>query len=337
MHFPVYPFRLVLKELRHDAGLTVLAAAEATDYRNYERWESGATKVGAQHVRSIAEAFGVTDERWLLIYAWLVDRLTPRPGKSAVDLADVNIRRVIRDLPSDVIDLGVDKQLMVEPGRHRDVALMCLHARYRRRERTVLAPVRRSPLPARRPGESVLETAYGDVLVDGTRLVARTLITGASRGVVPMGEPAQAILANIAPMLSSPEAVEALAEEAAGPFEAEARRFADLLRWEQRALAAIIESASGQPAAPEAVADLAMDVAAGRIDRVIELMIAAADKDALPEVDPAMIAEAASIFEQVKERWDDQARQEIADGLERLGTEGLFDALEVMADASHSS
>lgn len=51
MRHPVYHFRLVLKELRHDAGLTVLAAAEATQYGNYERWESGETRVGPQHLR----------------------------------------------------------------------------------------------------------------------------------------------------------------------------------------------------------------------------------------------------------------------------------------------
>ncbi len=45
MRHAVHPFRLILKELRRDAGLTVLATAEATEYGNYERWESGATRV----------------------------------------------------------------------------------------------------------------------------------------------------------------------------------------------------------------------------------------------------------------------------------------------------
>ena len=44
-----------MKELRRDARLTSLAAAEATAYGNYERWESGATRVGAQHLDAIAD------------------------------------------------------------------------------------------------------------------------------------------------------------------------------------------------------------------------------------------------------------------------------------------
>ncbi len=40
MRHPVYPFRAILRELRQDAGLTILAAAESTEYGNYERWES---------------------------------------------------------------------------------------------------------------------------------------------------------------------------------------------------------------------------------------------------------------------------------------------------------
>ena len=43
---PVYPFQLILREVRKEAGLTVLAAAEATSYGNYERWESGKNQGG---------------------------------------------------------------------------------------------------------------------------------------------------------------------------------------------------------------------------------------------------------------------------------------------------
>lgn len=32
MGLPVYPFRAVLRELRQDAGLSILAAAEVTGY-----------------------------------------------------------------------------------------------------------------------------------------------------------------------------------------------------------------------------------------------------------------------------------------------------------------
>ncbi len=85
-HHPVYPFQLILRELRRGAGLTVLGAAEATNYGNYERWESGKTRVGAQHVGAIAEAFHIDDDLYLLLYAWLLDRIhagTRSPGFSA--------------------------------------------------------------------------------------------------------------------------------------------------------------------------------------------------------------------------------------------------------------
>jgi hypothetical protein len=53
MGHPVYPFRAVLRELPRDAGLAILADAEATGYGKYERWESDQTKVSGQYLRSI--------------------------------------------------------------------------------------------------------------------------------------------------------------------------------------------------------------------------------------------------------------------------------------------
>lgn len=79
--FEVCEFRSVLRGLRLGAGLTILVAAEATQYRNYERWESGATRVGAVHLANIATAFELgSDDLVLLIFAWLVDRLVPADG-----------------------------------------------------------------------------------------------------------------------------------------------------------------------------------------------------------------------------------------------------------------
>lgn len=37
MAHPIYRFGEILRELRKGAGLTVLGAAEATEYGNYER------------------------------------------------------------------------------------------------------------------------------------------------------------------------------------------------------------------------------------------------------------------------------------------------------------
>lgn len=83
MEHPVYRFGAVLRELRRDAGLTILAAADATAYSNYERWESGQTRVGALHLRAIAEAFAVVADLGLLLYAWALDQLSPTNGQAA--------------------------------------------------------------------------------------------------------------------------------------------------------------------------------------------------------------------------------------------------------------
>jgi tellurite resistance protein len=146
-----------------------------------------------------------------------------------------------------------------------------------------------------------------------------------------------ALVANLAPMLTSPEAFEALADEWEGPFAGDGRLFADLLRVQQRTLAAIMESASGEPPTSEAVTRLAIDVAAGRLDRVYEVMVAAALNDALPEIDPALTDELAAMYEGVTTRWDQLARHELAEDLERVGVEGLFDVLELVADTSSTS
>lgn len=122
MGLPVYPFRAVLRELRRDAGLSILAAGEATGYCKYERWESGQTRVGGQYLRSIAEAFAVTDDLYLLLYAWLLDQLTPETGCSPRRLGLDDLHRYIRFAPDTVIDLHERKALVVEPGRHVDLA-----------------------------------------------------------------------------------------------------------------------------------------------------------------------------------------------------------------------
>ncbi|MDZ7577543.1 MAG: hypothetical protein U0904_05130 [Candidatus Nanopelagicales bacterium] len=40
-----------------------------------ELWESGQTKDGCQYLRSIAEAFAVTEDLHLLLHAWVLDQL----------------------------------------------------------------------------------------------------------------------------------------------------------------------------------------------------------------------------------------------------------------------
>ena len=332
MRHPVYPFRLILKELRRDAGLAMLAAADATEYGNYERWESGATRVGAQYLRIIARAFGVTDELWLLLYAWLVDRWTPTPGERAVDLARVNASRVLRDLPVDEFAADTTAMnLILGSGRHLDVALWCLGARYQRGKRGVLMPVRRSPLPDWEPGESVLQATYADVAVDGLRRVSRALF---ARGRCGVEEPD--LVPNMAPVLSSPEAFEVLADELPGPLATEARWFAGMLRTQQQTLRAMVGAARGEPVTPEAVAQFVEDVAVGHLDRVGDVLLAAARSGGLAEADSRLTAELAAMGQRVTARWVRQAQRELADRLERLDIDGLFDAFVLVADARPS-
>ncbi len=331
---PVYPFRAILRELRQDAGLTILAAAESTEYGNYERWESGATRVAPQHLRSIRDAFAITDQLGLFIYAWLVDRFSPKPGQGSVDLARANVGKSLRQLPGDVVDLGEYKHWVAESARHADIAQLYLVARYGRRRHTVLPPVARSPLPTRPDGKSVLEAAYGDVVLDAIRLVARTLITSALRSKATADETERVMLASLAPMLASPKAFDAMADELACPFEADVRRFVELLRAQHAAMAAIVEGATGTPATTEAVADLATDVAAGRLDHTRALLEAAATNDALPAIEPALTRELEAMHDRVVARWEEQARRELAEQSARLDVDGLFDALDVIADAA---
>ncbi|MGH2748017.1 MAG: helix-turn-helix domain-containing protein [Actinomycetota bacterium] len=130
MRHPVYAFRAVVRELRQDAGLSILAAAETTGYGNYGRWESGRTRIGAQHLRSLAEGVRVTDDLYLLLFAWLADRLSPPPGDPANSMGLDKVRRRLRAAPDTVVDLREHKDLVVEPGRHVDLAFLGLAARY---------------------------------------------------------------------------------------------------------------------------------------------------------------------------------------------------------------
>ena len=99
MGHPVYRFGAVLRRLRNDAGLTVLAAAEATGYSKYERWESGQTQVGGQYLTTIADVFSVADDLHLLVYAWLLDRLTPDAGEPSRTLNLDELRGYLSNAP----------------------------------------------------------------------------------------------------------------------------------------------------------------------------------------------------------------------------------------------
>lgn len=329
MAHPIYRFGEILRALRKDAGLTVLGAAEATEYGNYERWESGATRVGAQHLGAIAEACAI-DDIPMFLYAWLVDRFSPSPGQSTVDLAQVNFDKTYRQLPRTTVDLGERKDWVVESPRHADLALLYLVARYRRNYRVTLPPIARRPLPAR-ADEDVLTTAYGDVVDDVVRLVARILLRAGRNDDLD----ARTAVANVAPMLSKPEAFEALADEVGGSLADELRRFADLSRRVQDGLSEVVAQA-GDTATSGTVGELAARLAAGDVDAVAPTFAAAIERGLLPDVDTAVIVDMQAMRARLETEIDSKVRQEVADRSATLDLDDLFDALDVVTAASRA-
>lgn len=174
--YEVHEFRGVLRGLRQEAGLTILAAAEATQYRNYERCESGATRVGALHLANIAAGLELgSDELVLLIYAWQVDRLVPADGDRERRVETGVVSKWLMELPSRLIDLDASHAEVVDrAGSCTEVALTCLLARHGDRDRVGhwtlrFAPTPRTPTPAVHTG--VLSSAYGWAWWDAVDLV----------------------------------------------------------------------------------------------------------------------------------------------------------------------
>lgn len=330
MAHPIYRFGEILRELRKGAGLTVLAAAEATEYGNYERWESGVTRVGAQHLGAIADAFAVDDVP-MFLYAWLVDRFSPRPKQGAVDLAQVNFDKTYRQFPCTTVDLGERKDWVVEPPRHADLALLYLVARYRRNQRVVLPPVARKPMPTRAADEHVLTSAYGDVVEDVVRLAARILLrAGRSEDV-----DARAAVANVAPLLSKPEAFEALADEVGGSLADELRRFAGLSRRVREGLSDVVAQAGGG-ATSTTVEELTLRLAAGDVDAAAPTFAAAIERGPLPDVEAAVVVDMQAMRARVESEIDAKVRGEIIERSATLDLDDLFDALEVVTTASRA-
>lgn len=330
MAHPIYRFGEILRELRKGAGLTVLGAAEATEYGNYERWESGATQVGVQHLGTIAEAFDVDDVP-MFLYAWLVDRFSPAPRQGTIDLAHVNFAKTYRQLPSTAVDLGERKDWVVEPPRHAELALLYLVARYRRNQRVALPPVARKPLPVRASDVEVLSSAYGDVIHDVVRLAARILLRAGRRDDVD----ARAAVANIAPMLSKPAAFEALADEVGGPLADELRRFAALSLRVRHGLSEVVAQA-GDTANADTVGELSVQLATGDVDGVAPIFAAALERGPLSDVDAAVVVDMQAMRKRLEAGIDAKVRREVIERSAMLDLDDLFDALDVVTAASRT-
>ena len=310
---PVYPFFAVLKALRGQAGLTVLEAAEATSYTKYERWESGKTAVGAQHLMTIAAAFGIKgDDLGLLIYAWLADRVAPEPGAEPVEVTRPMLLDLLRDVPPTEMDLGPYAALMEQVPTYTDLAVMALCARYRRADGSgvCVPPVVRSYVPRTAGrGGSVLDDLYRDALVELGRTAATTLFKEAAQPMPSLFSARP--LANLAPLMARPETYQELAAEAAAaPIDAPeglarfaedvlalGADFARLLSSRRQQVVAMLEGVSGGPADQAEVDRLMGSVMTGDLGPVAQLTAAAGERGVLPPADPGLEQEVAALYE----------------------------------------
>jgi|GEM_PF-6338355 len=334
---PVYRFGAVLRWLRTDAGLSILAAAEATAYGNYERWESGQTNVGGQYLRTLAEVFHVTDDLHLFLYAWLIDRLSPTPGAASNFISLDDLRHHIRSAPDNVIDLREHKALVVEPGRHIDVALLCLTAEHGDGRAVVLSAVERSELPEREPDVPILVQLYGAVVTSGLASIGRTLLV---RGLDGRTTPD---VSNIAPALANPDTYRELADVLdmidtrdndpivafAANLGPEARRFAELLPMLRTQMRNLL-GAAGKPADDEAVERLVEKVFAGKTLPILRLMVRGALRGRLVSPDPKLTAELRAMLTRVRRQWRGAALQQTALEVEHAEAADVFAALDAL-------
>lgn len=338
MGHPVYRFGAILRRLRNDAGLTVLAAAEAAGYGKYERWESGQTRVGGQYLATIVQVFGVDADLHLLVYAWLLDRLTPAAGQPVRRLDLHELRRHLHGAPDTRVDLGDDAALVVQPGRHVDVALLMLAARYAGHGTVDLQPADRSQLPPMATGVPTLVQLYGGALDQAMGLIGRKLM---ARG---LGEGDSAIdVSNITPLMASPATYELLADsvavidaETARPTVAfaastapDARRFAELLPRLRAQLRELL-IAAGRPSGDEDVERLTRSLLARKKWSLLRLLVRAARRGHLPATEPALTAELLDMCNRLRSGWRDAVAEETMIELRDASATDAFEVLEVL-------
>lgn len=298
----VVPFRHLLRRVRHEAGLTVLDAAEAVGYGNYERWEAGSTKVGPQYLGLIADAFMVEgEEQVLLMFAWLVDRVVPtrRLATARDDLGLLGgLAARLPVTPFRVVEAG---WAMGEPASCAAVAEACVLARYGQPARDgtwrlEMPPTRRSPVP---DGSPVLVEAYGDVFDDLVRMVGISLM-GVADGSV--GAPGRQAAAPLLAALTRPGALEAVLDAPRGPtgLVGPTGRLEEIgsLAEQVRAGVAVLAAAASGPDHQVEVDELLMALLAGDLARLVELLGGAAGE--LPSPDPAVTEALAELLGDVE-------------------------------------
>ena len=354
----IYPFGEVLRGLRHQADVSILRAQELTTYGNYERWESGQTRVGADHLDNIGAAFGVGNDLWQLVYAWLVDRFVPLPGCEPVDISDAELRRQLSRLPQREVDLGEYADMALGPPTHTDVAVVGVIARYgcgyAGDRRLVLEATERTTVPTASSDVPVLARLYGDVLGDILRYVARTFLLGGFR-VLP-DAPQRQVHRYTWLMLSEPELLTRLAAAGAPPpgvrkrgldwLAAVAARVAPLaqrLAYRQlEDLRRASEAVEGAPVSIEDVKDMVRQAARDDVlwkspsspERLGELA-ESLDIDALPEPDPKLNRQLRALHDLVHRSARRAITEELDDARATADPRSAMDALRLLqADAA---
>lgn len=153
-----------------------MAAGEATGYANYDRWESGSTRVGPQHLAHIAVAFGLDGhELSLLVFAWLSDRFVPATGHRESRLELGVVRRWIAELPSALVSLGEFADLTPDAASSTEIALAYVLACYGERDRCGHWTLRVAPTPRTEPpkdvGPGLLDDLYGYAITEAVELL----------------------------------------------------------------------------------------------------------------------------------------------------------------------
>jgi len=348
----VYPFNEVLRALRQQGGeISILRAAELTRYGNYGRWESGQTKVGADHLLNIAGAFGVEGEFWLLVYAWLIDQSTPAPGCGPVEISEDEL---VAQLPSGsggLVDLGHLLNAALGEVSHTELALRCLVARYGGGYEGADRPVRLRPtervekLLSTPHGVSVLRGLYGDVLGACLECRARTFILG---GLRKLPASAQRMVDRETLLITAdPESFGQLLAAGAPPPGSRQRGLnrlaalaARLAPQMQRLAACQIEDLrrfeeerQGAPvSADEVKARMRRAAADDSSYQLPPMLPETIDADTLPEPDPGLVRQTRARFNQVDRAVRRALKDELDDARATANPRAAFDALHVLED-----
>lgn len=264
----------------------------------------------------------------MLLYAWLVDRLVPRPGQPPAQV-DAQLSELVSLLPRRQVDLSEMEPLALGPLTHAELAAACLIARYGPGPSATGVPIvlhatRRSKLPSPIPeGAGVLAAAYGDVISDWLRSSA---LAGMLAGVGQARDEQQgAVVQSTLAALLAPGGLEQLSalfealpmsgderglDRMPGVAAQELPAFAAMLTQGLEDLRRLQDSTARRPMSQEQFLFTLFDL----VQAGPEALLAddcPIDIAKMPDVDPTLNAEARAMFD----RMDRQFRQAVSEEL----------------------